>query len=249
MLKGKVALVTGSSRGLGSEIAYRLAYEGCSIVIHYYQNKKMAEEICHKIRNKYHVKCIVCQADVSNEDEVVNMMKKIIQIFGTIDILVNNAGICKDCLFEEKTKEDFQNVLNVNLLGTFFCSREFGKNIDVNKGGVIVNIASNNGIDVGHPMSVDYDASKAAVISLTHNLARQYAPMIRVNAVAPGWIETDMSRIDDDEFMKAFIEEESRHILLGRFASRDEVANVVIFLCSEKSSYINNTIIDRKSVV
>lgn len=164
------------------------------------------------------------------------MIEQIKKEQGHLDIIVNNAGIAKDSLVEDKTKESFTTVLQTNLIGPFLVCK-YGRKIM--KKGNIINISSNTGIDAYYPYGLDYDASKAGLISLTHNLAIEYAPNIRVNAVAPGWINTDMNKELDEEFKK----EECKKILLNRFAEPSEVANVVFFLASEEASYINDSII------
>ena len=167
------------------------------------------------------------------------MVEKTIIEFGYIDCLVNNAGIAIDTIFEDKTKENFIKILNTNLIGPFLVSKEVGKYMLERKQGSIINISSTNGIDTIYPESIDYDASKAALISLTKNLAIEYAPYIRVNTVAPGWTLTDMNKNLDDEYVK----EECESILLKRFADPSEIAKVVVFLASSDASYINSEVI------
>ena len=167
------------------------------------------------------------------------MVNEVITKFGKIDVLVNNAGIAIDTLFEDKTVENFRKTIDVNLIGTFLVSKYVGEYMKKQEYGSIINVSSTNGIDTYYPMSLDYDASKAGVISLTHNLSIEYSPNIRVNAVAPGWVNTDMNKELDNEF----INEENKKILLNRFAEPKEIANVIYFLGSDESSYINNTII------
>ncbi|MBQ2409056.1 MAG: SDR family oxidoreductase [Bacilli bacterium] len=144
-----------------------------------------------------------------------------------------------DTLFEDKTVENFKKTLNVNLIGTFLMSKYIGEIMYNNKKGNIINISSTNGIDTYYPMSLDYDASKAGVISLTKNLAVQYAPYVRVNTIAPGWVNTEMNKELDDEF----INNENKKILLNRFGEPEEIAKVILFLASDDASYINGTVI------
>ena len=167
------------------------------------------------------------------------MVDEIISTFGHIDVLVNNAGIAIDTIFEDKTVANFRRTLDVNLIGTFLVSKYVGKYMLEEKEGCIINISSTNGIDTVYPESLDYDASKAGILSLTKNLAIQYAPYIRVNSIAPGWVLTDMNKELDDDFM----EEEKSKILLNRFADPYEIAKVIVFLASDDASYINGEVI------
>lgn len=235
----KVVLVTGSSRGIGKATIIEFAKRGYDVVINYVNCKEEAEELKRKVEEEYHVQALVIQADVSSEVDVKNMVDKIISTFGHIDCLVNNAGIAIDATFDDKTKENFIKTLNTNLIGPFLVSKEVGKYMLEVKKGSIINISSTNGIDTIYPESLDYDASKAGVISLTKNLALQYAPYIRVNSVAPGWVLTEMNKELDSDFIK---EEESK-ILLNRFADPSEIAKVVVFLASDDASYINGEVI------
>ena len=227
----RVVLVTGASRGLGASIA-RIFLENEDIVyVNNNNSKEKDEELCQKYKLAIPIKC-----DVSNEIQVKEMIDKIKEEQGHLDIIINNAGIARDSLVEDKTKETFRSVIDTNLIGPFLVCK-YGRSIM--EQGSIVNIASTNGIDTYYPYSMDYDASKAGLISLTHNLAVEYAPLIRVNAVSPGWINTDMNKELDGGFKK----EECEKILLKRFADPTEIANVVFFLCSNEASYINNSII------
>ena len=232
-------LITGASRGIGASTAIEFAKNNYNVVINYNSSKEEAENLKQELEKKYNIKALTIKCDISNEEEVKNMVEKTIQEFGTIDVLVNNAGIAIDTLFEDKAVENFRRTLDVNLIGTFLVSKYVGAIMLKNKKGSIVNVSSTNGIDTFYPMSIDYDASKAGVISLTHNLALQYSPFIRVNAVAPGWVNTDMNKELDQEF----VDEENRKIMLERFANPEEIAKAIYFLGSEDSSYINNEII------
>ena len=227
----RVVLVTGASRGLGASIAKVFLENKDIVYVNYFRSRNKAEELGKKYELAIPIYC-----DVSNEQEVKEMIEQIKKEQGHLDIIVNNAGIAKDSLVEDKTKESFTTVLQTNLIGPFLVCK-YGRKIM--KKGNIINISSNTGIDAYYPYGLDYDASKAGLISLTHNLAIEYAPNIRVNAVAPGWINTDMNKELDEEFKK----EECKKILLNRFAEPSEVANVVFFLASEEASYINDSII------
>lgn len=238
-MSNKVVLITGASRGIGAEAAKVFASNNYNVVINYNNSPDVALKLKEEIENKYHVTAICIKCDVSNELEVKSMVEKAIDTFGHIDVLVNNAGIAIDTTFEDKTAENFRKILDTNLIGTFIVSKYVGKNMLENKSGAIINVASTNGMDTIYPESLDYDASKAGVISLTKNLALQYAPYIRVNAVAPGWVNTDMNK----ELDQAFIEKENEKILLNRFAQPEEIAKVIYFLATPDASYINSEVI------
>jgi 3-oxoacyl-[acyl-carrier protein] reductase len=237
--KNKVALITGSSRGIGKAIAIELASRGCSVIINYVHSEKEANSLKKHIINTYKVEALTIKADVSIEDEVKKMIETIIDKFGKIDILVNNAGIALDNNFNDKSIEEFKKVLSVNLIGTYLVSKYVSIPMLKDKHGKIINISSTNGIDTLYPNSIDYDASKAGVISLTHNLAKELAPFVSVNTVAPGWVNTDMN----DDLSPLFKAEEINKIYLKRFAEPQEIAKVVAFLASDDASYINNTVI------
>lgn len=235
----KVVLVTGGSRGIGAAISKVMASKNYNVVINYLNSSDKAEELKSELEEKYGVEVLTIQADISKEEKVKNMIDEVINKFGYIDCLVNNAGIAIDSLVEDKKVEDFQKILNVNLIGTFLVSREVSKYMLEKKSGNIINISSTNGIDTNYAYSLDYDASKAGVISLTHNLAEMYAPYIRVNSVAPGWVMTEMNKELDSDYKS----EEEEKILLKRFADPVEIANVVAFLASDEASYVNDSII------
>ena len=234
----KVALITGGASGLGEAISRMFAMNGCNVIINYHLSEQKAKALKEELV-KYNVEVMLVKCDVSNEEEVKDMIHKVIKKFGKIDILVNNAGISDDSVIDDKTKESFMKVLNVNLIGPFLVSKYAGKYMLKNHYGKIINISSTNGIDTGYPEGMDYDASKAGLISLTHNFAKLYAPYVNVNAICPGWIETDMGYALGKELM----EREMSKVLLGRFASKEEVANVVKFLASDEASYVNDSII------
>ncbi len=235
----KVVLITGSSRGIGECSIKKFASNGYDVVINYNNSKDSALSLKEYVEKEYNVKAIMIKCDVSNEEEVKIMVERIIKEFGKIDVLVNNASISIDTLYEDKTVNNFKKILDVNLIGTFLVTKYVGEYMLKQGNGVITNIASTNGIDTNYPMGLDYDASKAAVISLTHNQAIQYAPYIRVNSLAPGWTETDMNKDMDISFK----ENECKKIMLNRFAKPEEIANVVYFLATDEASYINNTVI------
>lgn len=235
----KVALVTGGNRGIGKSIVLEFAKAGVNVVINYCHHEEEALELEQYIKDHYDVSVLSICCDISVEEDVEMMVNQIVDTFGTIDILVNNAGVCRDSLFMDKTVKEFRRILDVNLIGTYLCSKYVGQVMLSSKCGKIINIASTNAIDTYYPESCDYDASKAGVISLTHNLAREFAPYIYVNCVCPGWVKTDMNKnLSIDQ-----ISQEKSRILLGRFAEASEIAKVVLFLASSKASYINDSII------
>lgn len=234
-----VALVTGSSRGIGRSCIIEFAKVGVNVVINYKMNETEANELKEYVKEKYKVDALAIKCDISKEEEVINMLDQITDTFGKIDILVNNASICKDSLLLDKSVKDFRHILDVNLIGTFICSKHVGKIMKENKQGKIINISSTNAIDTYYPESADYDASKAGVISLTHNFAKELAPYINVNCICPGWVKTDMNKDLSIEQIK----QEEDKILLNRFAKPDEIAKLVVFLSSSKAKYINNEII------
>lgn len=238
-MERKVALVTGSSRGIGKAIVTDFAEKGYNVVINYKKEDTEAQKLKEELERVYDVKALTIKADVSDENEVKNMIEQIISEFGKIDVLVNNAGIAIDKEFEDRTVEDWKLTLNTNLIAPFIVSKYVGNEMLKNKSGKIINISSTNGIDAFFPTSIDYDASKAALINLTHNLAIQFAPYINVNCVAPGWVNTDMNK----ELPKELIEEETSRIYKKRFAEPREIAKVVTFLASDDADFINDEVI------
>lgn len=238
-LEGQVALVTGSTSPLGSEIIRVLAKEGTNVVIHYHNKEEEAYALEQEIKNKYNIDTYVIKCDITDENEVKKMVDKVINKYKKIDILVNNSAYTKDSPYEEKTSESFKKILDVNIIGTFLVTKYVGRTMLLNKKGKIINISSNNAINCYYPESIDYDASKAGIVSMTKNMALYYKPYINVNCICPGWIDTDINVNLD----KKFKEEEKNKIYLHRFAKTEEIANIVVFLASDKASYINNTII------
>lgn len=234
-----VALVTGSNRGIGRKTVEEFAKAGLDVVINYCHHDDEAKDLEKFIRTNYDVDVMVIKCDVSREEEVEEMVNNVIDRFGKIDILVNNASVARDSLLLDKSLREFRRVLDVNLIGTYLCSKYVGRVMLDNKRGKIINVASTNAIDTYYPESCDYDASKAGVVSLTHNLAREFAPFIQVNCICPGWVKTDMNK----DLSLEQISQEKKRILLGRFAEAEEISNVILFLASSKASYINDAII------
>ena len=227
-------LVTGSSRGIGKSIIELFASNGHNVIINYNKSDKdYIKNIESTIKEKYKVDVISVKCDVSSEEEVKYMFDIIKKHFSKLDCIVNNAGIAKDSRIEEKSSEEFLSVIKVNLLGTFLVSKYGCRLMDK---GSIINIASNN-VTNGYIESIDYDASKAGVIALTHDFAKDLAPNIRVNCVSPGWINTDMNK----DLFESFKKEEEEKILLKRFGEAKDIANTVYFLATNE--YINDEII------
>ena len=235
----KTVLITGAGRGIGATLALMFAQNNYNVIINYHKSKKEALALEQKIKETYKVKTMCIQTDISQEDEVIKMLEQIKNEALKIDVLINNAAISKDEELMNKNIQEFREVINVNLVGTFIVSKLVAQMMLEQKSGCIINIASTNGIDTYNTYSADYDASKAGVISLTHNFAQALAPYIRVNAIAPGWTKTQSVL----EMNPQIIKEEKEKILLKRFANPEEIGEVALFLASDKASYINNSII------
>ena len=235
-----VVVITGASRGIGAATAKLFASHNCNVVIGYCHEKELAKQVEKEIKEKNAVETMIVEVDISNEESVKSMVDLVIHRFSHIDILVNNAGIAIDTLYQDKTVENFRKTIDINLVATFLVSKYVGNHMYQNKKGSIINLTSTNGIHQYFPMSLDYDASKAAIISLTHNLSVQYAPYIKVNAVAPGWVATEN---EIKELDKEYIELEEQNIFIHRFAEPIEIAKVIYFLASSDASYINNEVI------
>ncbi len=233
-----VALITGSTGGLGKEIALTLAKDGFDIILHYHKDEVGVLNLASDIRNKYKRNVRMYKADLTKEEEINKMVENIKTDYFSLDVLVNNAAICKDTDLMLKDKKDFLEVMTVNLVAPFLLSKQLSSLLK-DAGGTIINISSNNAINSYYAESIDYDASKKALISLTNNLAAFFAPEVRVNCVCSGWINTKMNK----ELAAEFKKQEEEKIFLKRFAEPEEIANVVSFLASSKASYINNAII------
>lgn len=227
-LQDQVALVTGASRGIGRAIAFALAQEGAKVAVNYSSSVVAAESVVAEIQQQGG-EALALQADVSQTEQVDQLVEKIQEKWDKIDILVNNAGITKDNLLIRMKLEDWQAVLALNLTGVFLCTRAVGKLMLKQRRGRIINIASVSG-QMGNPGQANYSAAKAGVIGLTKTLAKEFASRgITVNAVAPGFIETDMTHdLKAEEILKL--------IPLGRFGKPEEVAQMVSFLASNPAS-------------
>ncbi|MBQ1877235.1 MAG: SDR family oxidoreductase [Erysipelotrichaceae bacterium] len=236
----KTVLITGAGQGIGAAIAEELAKNGYDIVINYLTSTDRALALRNKIIREYGVNCLAIRADVSSEQEVRDMVAQIESEMGPVDILINNAAIDLSNLFALKNADEFRKTLDVNVIGAYNCAMATYRQMMDRKWGRIINIASTNGINTYYPMCIDYDASKAALISLTHNLAMQFGPYVNVNAIAPGFIGSENElRGYDEEFLK----EETDKIMVNRYGQPEEVAYLVRFLISDQADYINNTVI------
>lgn len=237
-LRGKVALVTGASRGIGREIAKELASLGASVVVNYSKDEAGAIYTIESIREEGGY-AICLQGDVSSYDDALRMIDEVMKKFGKIDILINNAGISKTGLFMDFTKEDLDSVLDVNLKGTINVTHCAIKNLINSRNPVIVNVSSIWG-NVGASCEVLYSVSKGGINLFTKSLAKEVAPWgIRVNAVAPGVIDTNMN----NWLSECEREELCNEIPMGRFGKTSEIAKTVAFLCSEDSSYMTGQIL------
>lgn len=237
-LKGRVALITGAAQGIGKSVALLLAQNGADIVVSDI-NLEKAEETAKEIES-IGSKAIAIKVDVANLKDVERMVESILEKFGKIDILVNNAGITRDKLILRMTEEDWDAVLNVNLKGTFNCTKAVVRHMAKQRSGKIVSIASVVG-EMGNAGQVNYSASKAGVIGLTKTIAREFAQReINVNAIAPGYIETPMTEVLPEKVK----EELKRLIPMERLGKPEDVAEAVLFLVSEESNYITGQVLN-----
>lgn len=236
----KTAFVTGAARGIGKEIAIKMAKEGYDVAINYRSLNDELEKLKTEIETNFGVKCALVQGDVSKFEDAERMVKETVEQLGKIDVLVNNAGITKDGLLMRMTKEDFESVVNINLVGTFNVTRNVIPLMIKQKSGRIINISSVVGV-TGNAGQTNYSASKAGIIGFTKSLAREVASRnILVNAVAPGFIATDMTSVLSD----AVKENINTQIPLKRMGTAEDVANLVKFLASEEASYITGQVIN-----
>lgn len=238
MLKGKCAVITGASRGIGKSIAIKFAKEGANIVINYRNNEEEALKVKKELED-LGSKTLVVKADISELKEAENLIKEAKNEFGRVDILVNNAGITKDNLLIRMKEEDFDNVIKINLKGAFNCLKAVTPIMLKQKYGKIVNMSSVVGV-IGNPGQVNYCASKAGLIGMTKSLAREIGSRnITVNAIAPGFIDTDMTKVLNEDQKKNILSQ----VPLNRFGSVEDIANVALFLASENSNYITGQVI------
>ena len=238
MLKGKCAVITGASRGIGKCIAKKFAKEGANVVINYRNNEEEALKVKQELED-LGSQVLVVKADVSELEQAENLIKEAKKEFGRVDILVNNAGITKDNLIIRMKEEDFDSVIKTNLKGAFNCLKAVTPIMLKQKYGKIVNMASVVGV-VGNPGQVNYCASKAGLIGMTKSLAKEIGSRnIPDNAIAPGFIDTDMTKILSDDQKKKILSQ----IPLNKFGNVEDIANVALFLGSEYSNYITGQVI------
>ena len=228
LIEGKTAIVTGASRGIGKAIAISLAKEGAEVIINYSSSPDNANKVVSEI-NEFGGKAYPLQADISNENSVNELIKKVLEKHNKIDVLVNNAGITKDGLLMRMKTDDWQKVLDLNLSGVFYCTRAVSRQMLKQKSGRIINITSVVGL-MGNPGQANYSAAKAGVVGLTQSSAKEFASRgITVNAVAPGFISTDMTKdLNSEAILSA--------IPLGRFGAPEDVAGAVRFLAADPSA-------------
>ena len=236
--ENKIVLVTGAGRGIGAAIAKRFASEGAEVIVNYSGNDEAAQKTVDEITaiggqaQKY--KC-----SVNDSESVKVMIDEIIKKFGRIDILVNNAGITKDGLMLRMTDEDFDRVIDVNLKGTFNCTKYVSKYMLKQKSGKIINISSVVGLS-GNAGQINYSASKAGIIGITKSAAKELSSRgITVNAVAPGYVDTDMTKVLSDNIRNEIL----KNIPLQRMGNVEDISNCVAFLASEDASYITGQVI------
>jgi 3-oxoacyl-[acyl-carrier protein] reductase len=238
MLTGKIAVVTGASRGIGRQIALTLAEKGAAVIVNYNGSAAKAEEVVNEIQAAGG-QAEAVQCNVSDFEKAAELMNYVVKKYGRVDILVNNAGITRDNLLMKMSEEDFDAVINTNLKGAFNCIRHISRQMLKQRSGRIINIASVSGV-LGNAGQANYSASKAGVIGMTKSVARELASRgITANAIAPGFVDTEMTQVLADNVKKAAVEQ----IPMKRFGSTKDIANTVAFLASEEAGYITGQVI------
>ena len=239
MEEKKTVFVTGGSRGIGKEVALKFAENGYDVILNYVSDKTDVDGLTKELKDKG-AESLILKADVSNAEEVENVVKQAIEKFGKIDVLVNNAGITKDNLLMRMSEEEFDKVLEINLKGTFIVTKAVTKYMMKKRQGAIINLSSVVGV-AGNAGQCNYSASKAGIIGFTKSVAKELASRnIRANAVAPGFIATDMTQVLPD----AVKENIHNQIPLKRMGTAKEVAELIYFLGSDASSYITGQVIN-----
>ncbi|MDA0262670.1 MAG: 3-oxoacyl-[acyl-carrier-protein] reductase [Chloroflexi bacterium] len=237
-LGGKVALVTGASRGIGAAVARRLAQAGARVAVNYHASPDAATAIVASI-NDSGGEAILAGGDVSQEEAAQSVIKRVVDHFGRVDILVNNAGITKDRLLLRMTPEDFDGVMNVNLRGAFLCTKYIMPHLIRQRSGRVINMSSVVGLS-GNPGQANYAAAKAGLVGLTKAVAREVASRnVTVNALAPGYISTAMVDELTEETQKKILS----NIPMGRFGTAEDVAEAVVFIASDGASYITGQVL------
>lgn len=235
----KNVLITGGASGFGKYLTCFFAKNHYNVVFTYY--KSSPEEIINEIKD-LDIDYLPIHCDLRSEEDI-NMMIEKSCAFGDIDILINNAAVEYNTDFDLKSKVEFMETLEVNLVAPFLISRKIGYVMYKNKKGVIINISSNNAFDKNDPNTIDYDASKKALISLSSNTAKYFSPYVRVNTIAPGWIKTDKIKELDDSLNGVFLENEKEKTLIKEIPSEEDIANVIMYLVSDNAKFINNEVI------
>lgn len=235
----RAVLITGSSRGIGRATAEEFAKRGYDVVINYVNSEEKALALKAELEGKYGVRCASIRADLSKADEVQRLAKEALAAFGRIDVLVNNAGIALYGDVNDKKVSDWNLTLQTNLIAPFQLCQLLGAEMVRNKYGKIVNIASIDAIYTYNAESMEYDASKAAIINMTYNFALQLQPYVNVNCVAPGWVDTDMNK----ELPPELVDYQKSKICKQRFARPEEVAKLICFLSSDDAEFINSEVI------
>lgn len=239
----KIYLITGASGGIGSAIARTIAsnIEDGTILLHYNKNSDSVKNLQKEIQRK-NISVELVKADLEKKEELEKFVNKVLSEFGVIDVLVNNAGYVEDKELTDRTYEDFEKTIKINLIANFYLSKEFGIKMFENHYGKILNISSTSGLILHSgsmcPTSIDYDASKAGINALTKNFAKEFAPYVNVNAIAPGWVDTPLNY----ELPNYVRESENAKILKNRWAQPSEIAELAWYLISDKSDFVNGSI-------
>ena len=237
-LSGKSAIVTGGSLGIGATVAIELAREGADIAINYRKHGAEAKSVAKQIEDLGR-KCLVIKADVTSYADAEAMFKQVIEAYGRLDILVCNAGINRDRVIWKMSEQDWDNVINVNLKGYFIYNKLAASQFKEQRSGKIINITSINGLRGKFGQS-NYSASKGGIIALTKALAKEVGKFnVNVNTIAPGMVMTEMAKNIPPEFLQKAIDE----TVLGRIATTEDIANVIVFLCTEKARHITGEVI------